>query len=73
MVSITFVSENLKIYIHFLYSVTASDDSEIYFIDVIVLISWVDTQTQIRMAVGSITFNARGLMRGQYVCLMPIS
>ena len=56
----SFKSPNLEICIHFLYSVTMYNDSAFYFFEIIVLISWESTPTQIRMRVGSITFHAGG-------------
>ena len=47
-------------YIHFLYSDTIYNDSAFYFTEIIVLISWEGTPTQIRMCIGSITFHACG-------------
>ena len=44
--------------IHFLYSVTIYNDSAFYFTEIIVLISWEGTPTQISTRVGSITFHA---------------
>ena len=67
------ISPNLEICIHFLYSVTIYNDSSFYFFEVIVLISWEGTPTQIRMRVGSITFHARGSLLGQYVFCMSKS
>ena len=58
------LSPNLEMYIHFLYSVTIYNESAFYFIDIIVLISWEGTPTQIRMRVGSITFHAWGGVGG---------
>ena len=55
------LSPNLEMCIHFLYSVTIYNDSAFYFTEIIVLISWEGTPTQIRMRVGSITFHV-------YVC-----
>ena len=52
------LSPNLEMCVHFLYSVTIYDDSAFYFTEIIVLISWGGTPTQIRMRVGSITFHA---------------
>ena len=52
------LSPNLEMCIHFLYSVTIYNESAFYFIEIIVLISWEGTPTQIRMRVGSITFHA---------------
>ena len=52
------LSPNLEMCIHFLYSVTIYNDSAFYFTEIIVLISWEGTPTQIRMRVGSITFHA---------------
>ena len=52
------ISPNLEICIHFLYSVTIYNDSSFYFSEIIVLISWEGTPTQIRMRVDSITFHA---------------
>ena len=59
--------------IHFLCSVTISNGSAFYFFEIIVLISLEGIPTQIGMGVGSITFHARGSMRGQYVFFMPKS
>ena len=59
---------NLEICIRFVYSFTISYVSAFYFIEIIVLISWIGTQTQIRMEIGSIMFHARGTMRGQ-ICI----
>ena len=62
--------------IHFLYLVTIYNHSAFYFTEIIVLISWEGTPTQIRMQVGSITFHAcrgRGCMMGQYVFFMSKS
>ena len=64
------LSPNLEMCIHFLCSVTIYNESAFYFIEIIVLISWESTPTQIRMRVGSITFHACwgwGCMMGQYV------
>ena len=66
-------SPNLEICIHFLYSVTIYNDSAFYFFEIIVLISWEGTPTQIRMRVGSITLHPRGPMMGQYVFFMSKS
>ena len=52
------LSPNLEMCIHFLYSVTICNDTAFYFTEIIVLISWEGTPTQIRMRVGSITFHA---------------
>ena len=52
------LSPNLQMCIHCLYSVTTYNDSAFYFIEIIVLISWEGTPTQIRMRVGRITFHA---------------
>ena len=57
-VSMSSLSPNLEMCIHFLYSVTIYNDSTFYFTEIIVLISWEGTPTQIRMQVGSITFHA---------------
>ena len=54
----SFLSPNLEMCIHFLYSVTIYNDSAFYFTEIIVLIRWEDTPTQIRMRIGSITFHA---------------
>ena len=54
------LSPNLHMYIHFLYSDTIYNDSAFYFTEIIVLISWEGTPTQIRMRIGSITFHACG-------------
>ena len=59
---------NLEICICFVYSFTIPNASAFYFIGIIVLISCIGTQTQIRMGIGSITFHARGTMRGQ-ICI----
>ena len=59
---------NLEICIRFVYSFTIPNASAFYFIEISVLISWIGTQTQIRMGIGSITFHARGTMRGQ-ICI----
>ena len=48
----------LELCMHFLYSVTISNDSTFYFFDIIVFISLEVIPTQIRMWVGSITFHA---------------
>ena len=69
------LSPNPEMCIHFLYSVTIYNESAFYFIEIIVLISWEGTPTQIRMRVGSITFHAccggvggwGGCMMSQYV------
>ena len=52
------LSQNLEMYIHFLYSVTIYNDSAFYFTEIIMLISWAGTPTQIRKRIGSITFHA---------------
>ena len=52
------LSPNLEMCIHFLYSVTIYNDSAFYFTEITVLISREGTPTQIRMWVGSITFDA---------------
>ena len=72
------LTPNLEMYIHFLYSVTIYNDSAFYFIEIIVLISWESTPTQIRMRIGSITCRAwwgggGGAMMGQYVFFMSKS
>ena len=54
----------LEIYIHFLYSLTIKNDSAFYFFEINMLISLESIPTQIRMGVGSITFHARGSMKG---------
>ena len=54
----SFLSPNLEMCIHFLYSVTIYNDAAFYFTEIIALISWEGTPTQIRMRVGSITFHA---------------
>ena len=59
---------NLEICIRFVYSSTISNASAFYFIETIVLTSWIGTQTQIRMGIGSKTFHARGTMTGQ-ICI----
>ena len=64
---------SLEVFIHFLYSVTISNGSAFYFFEIIVLIDLDGIPTQIRMGLGSITFYARGSMRGQYVFFMPKS
>ena len=51
----SFLSPNLEMCIHFLYSVTIYNDSAFYFTEIIVLISWEGSPTQIRMRVGSFT------------------
>ena len=56
------LSQNLEMCIHFRYSVTIYNDSAFYFTEIIVLIIWEGTPTQIRMRVRSITFHA-------YVCV----
>ena len=68
------LSPNLEMCIHFLYSVTIYD-SAFYFPEIIVLISWAGTPTQIRKRIGSIKFHAwwRGGMMGQYVFFMSKS
>ena len=58
---------------HFVYSVAISNDSAFYFIEIIVLNSWIGTQTQMRMGVSSIIFHAMRPMRVKYIFLMPIS
>ena len=74
-------------YIHFLYSVTIYNDSAFYFTEIIMLISWAGTLTQIRKRIGSNTFHAcvcvwdgegrggagRGDIMGQYVFFMSKS
>ena len=60
--------QNLEMCIHFLCSVTISNDSAFYLFEIIVLISLEDIPTKIRMGVGSITFHARGSMRS--VCIL---
>ena len=55
------LSPNLETRIHFVFSITISNNSAINYIEIIVLNSWIDTQTQIRMGVSSIKFNTRGL------------
>ena len=78
------LSPNLGMYILFLYSVTIYYDAAFYFTEIIVLISWEGTPTQIRMRVGSITFHMHtrvcvcgwvrgGCMMGQYVFFMSKS
>ena len=57
-VNISFLSPNLEMCIHFLYSITIYNDSAFYFTEIIVLISWVGTPTQLRKRIGSITFHA---------------
>ena len=52
------VSPNLEMCIHFLYSFTIYNDSAFYFTEIIVLISWAGTPTQIKKRIGSITFHA---------------
>ena len=54
----SFLSHNLEMCIHFLYAVTIYNDSAFYITEIIVLISWKGTPTQIRMRVVSITFHA---------------
>ena len=68
------LSPNLEMCIHFLYSVTIYNDSAFYFTEVIVLISWEGTPTQIRMRVGIITFHACGGEGGHggSVCLLYV-
>ena len=51
------LSPNLEMCIHCLYSVTIYNNSAFYFTQIIALISWEGTPTQIRMRVGSITFS----------------
>ena len=50
-----------------LYTFTIPNASAFYFIEIIVLIRWIGTQTQIKNG-DSITFHARGTMRGQ-ICI----
>ena len=57
--------------IHFLYSVKIYNESAFYFIEIIVLISWEGTPTQIRMRVGSITFHAWEAHDGS-ICLLYV-
>ena len=45
----------------------------LYFLQMIMLISFVDTLTQTRMGVGRVTFPSKGPMRGQYVFHMTKS
>ena len=45
---------NLEICIPFVYSFTIPNASAFYFIEIIVLISWIGTQTQKRMGIGQI-------------------
>ena len=59
---------NLEICIRFVYSFTIPNASAFYFIEIIVIISWIGSHTQIRMGIGRITFHARGTMRGQ-ICI----
>ena len=73
------LSPNLEMCIHFLNSVTIYNDSAFYFTELIVLISWAGTPTQIKKRIGSITFHAcvcvqrGGGMVGQYVFFMSKS
>ena len=74
------LSPNLEMCIHFVYSVTIYNDSAFYFTEIIVLISWEGTPTEIRMRVDSITFHACvyvcgcvSVWVGQYVFLMSKS
>ena len=61
------------IHIRFLYSITIYDDSAFYFTEIIVLISWEGTPTQIRMRVGSITFHASvGGVHDGSICLLYV-
>ena len=66
----SYLCPNLQMRIHFLYSVTISNDSAIYFIEISVLISWKGTLTQIRMGIASHS-TPEGPMMGQYVFFMP--
>ena len=75
------LSPNLEMCIHFLYSVTIYNDSAFYFTEIIVLISWAGTPTQIRKRIGSITFCAclcvwreggGGGHDGSVVCLLYV-
>ena len=62
------LSPNLEMCIHFLYSVTIYNGSAFYFTEIIVLISWEGTPTQIRMRVGSTLVGGMGVcMMGNYV------
>ena len=64
----SYLCPNLEICIRFVYSLTIPNVSAFDFIEISVLISWIGTQTQIRMGIGSTTFHARGTMRGQ-ICI----
>ena len=72
-VSMSSLCPDLEICIRFLYSITISNDSAFYFFEICVLISLEGTPTQIRMWVGSITFHAKGSIKGQYIYFMPKS
>ena len=48
-VSMSSLTPNLEMCIHFLYSVTIYNDSAFYFTEIFVLIRWEGTATQIRM------------------------
>ena len=64
---------NLEIYIRFVYSFTIPNASAFYFIEIIAIISWIGTQTQIRMGIGRVMFLARVPWGVKYVFLMPKS
>ena len=66
------LSPNLEMCIHFVYSVTIYNDSAFYFTEIIVLISWEGTPTQIRMRVDCITFHAGGGGGGSFPVIQPL-
>ena len=55
---------NFEICILSVHSVTISNDSAFYFIEIIVFVSWISTQTHI-------PFQGRGPMRGSSLCQNP--
>ena len=66
------LSPNLEMCVHFLHSVTIYNDSAFYFTEIIVLISWAGTPTQIRVGWVAVAGEG-GCMMGQYVLFMSKS
>ena len=65
--------QNLKVFIGFQFSSSISRDSASYFLEVIMLISFVGTQTRTTTGVGSVTFPIKRPMVDQYVLFMAKS
>ena len=69
----SFVWQNPKVFMGYLFSISISGDSASYFFAMTILISLKGTLAQTRMWVGRVTLPSKGPMRGQNVLLMAKS